>query len=449
MASRYTAPNGDTWIFVKAANKKRRPVRLGSQTRHDAEEAERRVETIERCFHRGGDLDPMTRMWVQQLPAVLHDRLARTGLLPEDLVDRERSTPTYAAPAAPVTPPVRDCSLDRLVTRWQETVAQVEPQTVGNYDREVDRLRRFVSWLDLIDEQEAEQNGGKPRKRMKDIRHLVAADGARFPGWMEKHGRVKGDKALSKSTISRSVGTIQRIVEHAVLEEWILKNPFGHLTRQGEFNEDRHVYVTARLIDHLIEISGDDELAAMLALSRYASYRGPSEFKSLCWIDVDWENAMIAITASKTKRYRNGKRRRAPLNERCIKLLNRLWDRAGESQDKVFPRLGDLDSSQLSERVEILCRRTGVALWEKPWINLRASCETDWQQIDKMQPFETAAYMGHSATVALLHYNRVAKDRVADLPADLIQDEAKQTKRGSSDRSTNRSTRISSRISSH
>jgi integrase len=418
MASRSTCPNGDTWIFVKASNGKRRAIRLGKLTKEDAEEAERRIRKIE-ATHQGLDkLDRMTLLWLDELPRVLRERVVRTGIVPADVA----APPEVASVAgysphspAPARVTVRDCSLETLIAKWRETLT-VEPQSSVSYDQMVDRVRRFLAWLATRPLSEGEE----PRNPLADVRQLRPADGNRFEAWLIEHGRKQSDKPLAASTASRTIGAAQTLFEFGVLEGWYLKSPFDHLTRRGEFNDERNVYVTARLIDKLVEISPDQELATALVLSRYATFRGPSEFAALAWSDVDWEASMIGITAPKTKRYRFGRRRRAPLNAKVLAQLNKLWDDTPGKAVKVLPRIGSLESSPLNERLELLCRRLGVALWDKPWTNMRASCETDWQQIDKMQPFETAAYMGHGATVALLHYNRVAKDRVADLPPALI-----------------------------
>ena len=192
-------------------------------------------------------------------------------------------------------------------------------------------------------------------------------------------------------------------------------NPCTHLRAEGEFNEERNFYITPRLVDALIDECPDLELRAMIALSRYASFRGPSEFEPLLWHDVDFDRGMVTITSTKTKRYRNGARRSAPLNGEALKRIEELWEAADEGVTRVFPRLGNSDSSRLNQRLNTLCRRLGVPLWDKPFTNMRASCETDWQEAGH-QALTTATWMGHSVAVALQHYNRVAKDRVVDLP---------------------------------
>lgn len=382
MASRSTRPNGHTWIFVKAANGKRRAVRLGLLADEVASEAARRLEKLERHWHRREPLDAVTSAWLDSLPPVLLERVVSTGLVALD----GRSAPVSS-----------DRSLSRLLAEWKSTL-DVEPQTLVNYEQVGSSLRRYF---------------GADR----DVTSISPADGDKFRAWLVEHGRA-GDrpKPLSRATVSKTVKVARRIFEFARRLRWTHDNPLAHLRAGGEVNVDRSCYVTPALVDRVAEECEDLELRAMLLLSRFATMRGPSEFSLLTWADVDWAAPAVRITAPKTKRYDRGGRRTTPLESRCVKALEDLWHQLDEaSPAAVFPRLGGLSSSQLSERLERVCRRVGVALWAKPWINLRASCETDWQQ-EGRSIFETAEWMGHAPEIALRHYNRVSKDRVADLP---------------------------------
>lgn len=404
MASRSTREsNGHTWVFVKAANGKRRAIRLGLLSDEDAAEATRRLERLERHCHEGGELDKVTEAWLESLPKTLFDRVVSSGLV------------SVNGAAKPVS---ADQSLSRLLIEWRSTL-DVEPQTLVNYDQVGQYLKRYF---------------GADR----DVTTITPAEGDKFRTWLVESGRNKGDKPLSRATVSKTCKVARRIFEFARRLRWVYDNPLGHLKAGGEVNREREVYVTPRLVDHLVDLATDEELRTMIVLSRFATMRGPSEFEQLKWSDIDWRTPAIRITAPKTKRYEHGGRRTTPLCDRCVDALNRLWDSVEEeSPEAVFPRLGTLDSSQLSGRLQRLCREAGVALWAKPWINLRASCETDWQE-EGRSIFETAEWMGHAPEIALRHYNRVAKDRVADLPA-VAQGEAKQSDQQPPTRSTTRS----------
>lgn len=380
MASQTTRPNGHTWITVKAANGKRRHVRLGSLSPDQAAEAKRRLAQAERHYHQGEPLDAMTLAWLGSIPSDHRKRVQATGLVP-DLGEAD----VLEAP---------DTSVGRLIVEWWSTLS-VAPSTEANYRQTTALVRKYF--------------GGD-----RCVKTIVPADADKFVAWMAAEGRVKGDKPMSRASVSRGSRTVRAIFEFGVRLRWLADNPFMHVRSQGEVNEDRWWYVTPALVDAIVDRCADPELRAMIALSRYATFRGPSEFGQLRWQDIDWSVPSIKITAPKTNRYVGGLLRVSPLEGKALLEMQSLWDRA-EGDPEVFPRLGGASSSDLSSRVEGLCRKIGVALWEKPWTNMRASCETDWQRAGH-QIFDTSEWMGHSPEVALKHYKRVAS-HIADLPA--------------------------------
>ncbi len=84
-----------------------------------------------------------------------------------------------------------------------------------------------------------------------------------------------------------------------------------------------------------------------------------------------------------------------------------MWERAEDGATLVFPNL-QISGAALTNRLECLCKKLGIVIWDKPWINIRASAEAD---ILKTMPInEAAAILGHSPSTALKHYNRYAKE---------------------------------------
>ena len=258
----------------------------------------------------------------------------------------------------------------------------------------------------------------------KLVCELIPADADSVRKWALEKGSAKGRKQ-SRSTVSRAIKTWKPLFDFAVKLRWITRDPdadpreatspFDHLRSEGEFNGERDFYISSRLIDYFIDDEPDLEFKAILALSRYATFRGPSELGQLAWQDVDFEREVVHITAQKTKRHRGGMRRLAPLQGKALEALEKLYDAAPEGAVEVLPRLGGADSSYHTQKLGRLCKRIGIAVWPKPWVNMRACCETDWQAAG-IEIFQTAYWMGHSPVVALQHYNRVAKDRIVDLP---------------------------------
>lgn len=389
MAGRTTRPNGHTWITVKADNGKRRHVRLGQLSKDDADEAQRRLGKIEDAFHGGTPVDAISIAWLASLPPKKRDRVYATGLIPKP----------SAAMATSITP-TGSTNVGRLVGEWRSTL-DVAESTMANYEQTAALVVRYFG-------------------RERCVKSILPAEADKFVTWATREGRVKGESPMSRASISRGVRTVRRIFAFAQRLKWIEENPFAHVHSTGEVNEERWWYVTRRLVDKLIAECPDAELRTMVALSRYATFRGPSEFMQLVWTDIDWDDLTVKITAPKTVRYAGGLLRLCPLEGEAISQLRSLWELAATGDAAVFPRLGGKSSSDISGKLEAVCRRVGVPLWEKPWTNMRASCETDWQKSGK-SIFETSEWMGHSPEVALRHYKRVA-NHIADLPAVLTSE---------------------------
>lgn len=405
MASLYPQPGGHYWVDVKCSNGKRRPIRLGKVSLADAEEFKRRLAILERCFDQGQAVDSVTTAWLHSLDSKAFDRIVRTGLTAVDA----------KAPRA------ADQSIDLLIKEWLSTL-DVEANTLRNYNDALGNLRTYF---------------GPDRS----VPTILPAEADKFKAWLRVSGRQQLiSKPLARSTVSRRCETIREVFWFAVRLKWIDINPFEHIRRGGEWNEERNYYVTPELADHLIAKCDDVELAGMIALSRYATCRGRSELYPLGWSNYDVEAERLLIRSPKTKRHPGGSARVIPFEAipKAITAIGKLWDAAPEKTEAMFPRLSELKWSAVTEKLERLCRTEGIPLWPKPWINLRASCETDWQLAGR-SIFETATWMGHAPEVALRHYNRIAKERVADLP------EVLQPKHGVDTRSTDRSSQVESR----
>ena len=331
MASKTTRPNGHTWVFVKASNGKRRAPRLGTLAADEAEEAARRLTKLEKQFALGLAPDAVTEAWIDSLSPANRKRVIATGLVATD----ERSIERRA----------KARTLDKLIAEWKTTL-DVEPQTLCNYDMVAELLKRYFA-------------------PDRDVASIVPADADKFRAWMAKSGKKNG-KAMSRATVSRSCRTARRIFEFARRLRWAVDNPFEHVRSVGEFNPERCWYVTRRLVDKLIVTCPDVELKAMIALSRYATFRGSSEFGPLTWRDVDFEAATVRITSPKTKRYPNGARRTTPLEGEALRMLGILFELAEDGATDVFPRLGQHDSSALSQRLQSICRTVASHTGRRP-----------------------------------------------------------------------------------
>lgn len=86
--------------------------------------------------------------------------------------------------------------------------------------------------------------------------------------------------------------------------------------------------------------------------------------------------------------------------------LREAWEAAGEGADRIFPQV--TPDSNLRTWLGKVATRAGVELWEKPWVNMRASAATD--AADKFPSHVCESWFGHSEAIANRHYRQVTED---------------------------------------
>ncbi|MFQ5464085.1 MAG: integrase, partial [Phycisphaerae bacterium] len=83
MASISTEPNGRRTIQFKAADGRRRSIRLGKISQRHAMAVKLKVEQLVASSLTGHAMDDETARWAASLDDVLRDRLAAVGLVPK------------------------------------------------------------------------------------------------------------------------------------------------------------------------------------------------------------------------------------------------------------------------------------------------------------------------------------------------------------------------------
>jgi integrase len=85
----------------------------------------------------------------------------------------------------------------------------------------------------------------------------------------------------------------------AMNRKLISENPFAHVRhRIGDVSE-RRAYIPADDALRVIEHCPNTTWKVLVALSRFAGLRTPSESLSLKWADVDWERQRITVPVPK------------------------------------------------------------------------------------------------------------------------------------------------------
>lgn len=367
MASRSTRPNGHQWIFFSYAGK-RHTVRLGAVEPDAAAEFQRKLERAIKTRTLGLELDPEIRAWIASLSDQHHANLAKAGLT------GERGARTLGE--------LRDSFRNHLKQEG------AKPRTIANVN---------VVLRNLIDHFDADQTLGS----------LTAEHAAEFRSELRDAGRVGGGE-LARTTVSRRVRRAREIFEFATDRGWIAANPFSKQRKWSEVNSARDHYVTPEDTAKLMGAAPCDEWRLLVALTRYAGVRCPSEVHELRWAWFNWSEGVFRVFAPKTEHHEGRAWRQVPIFEEIGPHLDALRKHALVGQTHVFPNCQS-SGSALTGKLRRICGAAEVEPWPKAWVNMRASSERDMLLNHPID--DCAAWLGHSPETALKHYNRVAKDQ--------------------------------------
>lgn len=364
MASGTTRPSGSQWVFFSAGGK-RHTLRLGNVGLAARQEVERRIDRLTAQRGAGLPLDIDLRQWLASLDRRTHAMLARCGLT--------------------------EARSDQTV---QELFAW-HAEHLTSHNKARGTLKVF---------QRVEANCLACWGADRLIVDLKPIDADALQAWMLARG--KSGKPLASTTTSRRVAMARQVFDAAKSRGWLTANPFSHIRRRGESNPDRDEYVTWDDAERLIEAETTAEFRLLLALARMCGLRCPSELAPLPWSAVDWDLNIFNVEAPKT-RSRGKPRRDIPIFRGLAPYFREAFDAAPERSDLMFPNFQG-SSTAITNRLERLCRKCRIAMWPKPWMNMRASAERD--MLKGLPLDEAAAFLGHSPETALRHYSRVFKD---------------------------------------
>jgi hypothetical protein len=148
----------------------------------------------------------------------------------------------------------------------------------------------------------------------------------------------------------------------------------------------------------------------LIALSRFAGLRVPSEAMSLRWQDIDWDRGRITVPCPKLEHLAGRGYRVIPLFADVRPYLEEAWDRAPEGAKYVFAEeyrrrahgKHGWAGCNLRSTLEKIIKRAKVSQWTRLWHSMRASCETD---LAREYPLAVVAkWLGNTAAVAMRHY---------------------------------------------
>lgn len=357
MACLYHEKDRDTWrVIYNDGTGKRRTLSLGKVAKRQGEWWRTLVEELLHAQAAGGIVTKQLSDKVGRVSPEMLTRLAHLGLI-------EPPTPN------------EDMELGRVIDRFIELhEGEESTKTV---------IRRCRRHLVL--------HFGETR-RIDTITKLEA------DAWGEY---LTETAKLSKATKGRTIKTGKQIFKWAMKRDLIEKSPFAELVGNKSVNPDRMVFVDRATIDRVIDHCPDAEWRLLIALSRYAGLRCPTEHLELKWSDINWERGVMTVRSPKTKRYPNGASRVVPLFKELKPYLEDCFHRPDADPVHVIGRYRR-SNANLRTQLERYIARAGLKTWPKLFQNLRASRATE---LKTSLPAHTAAkIMGHSIEVAANHY---------------------------------------------
>jgi integrase len=211
-------------------------------------------------------------------------------------------------------------------------------------------------------------------------------------------------KSSKPTTAGKIIKQARMFLEAAKKDRLITENPFSGLSAAGKIDQTRKHYIEPATAAALIAKAPDCTWRLIIALSRYAGFRAPSEIIALEWDHIDWESSLINNHSPKTGL------RKVPIFAEVRPYLDQCWEIA-DGQRYVVPKYRHANSGPLTKRLKSICKLAGVKCWAKPWVNLRASARTDLEA--RFPSHVCNVWLGHGSAVAEEHYLRVTPDHLA------------------------------------
>ncbi len=254
----------------------------------------------------------------------------------------------------------------------------------------------------------------------RPLESIKLRDAEEWVTWLAAEGskRDSENTKLEGNTVRRRTGTARQIFATAISWELLTKNPFvgKKMSTTVLANEARKKFVSWENVQKVIQVAPNAEWKALIAFVRLVGPRVPSELVGLTWADIDFVSKKIVIKSPKTKQHGGEHTMRScPLFPELVSYLQALAETVGPGVDvplstPVFPIAVD-PGVNLRTALARLIVLAGLTPWEKLFVNLRSSRETEL--LDVFPITDVCRWFGHSPQVAVKFYTQ-ARTEVAD-----------------------------------
>ncbi len=225
-------------------------------------------------------------------------------------------------------------------------------------------------------------------------------------------------KLYQPSTWGRRIKHLKTMFELAVSAGWIQKNPFEHLRGSAKTNHSRDFFIRLELAQEVLKACPDARWRLLFSFARWGGLRMPSEVSFLRWSDVMWDSDKIRIKVpKKTGRIEqergNFSQRFIPIFPEIRTALEEYAAETGEKtgeNDSIFPELDGSDraGALIRKQFRQLLKRANIVEWPKLFNNLRATRDTELQDIYPLH--KVCSWLGHTPRISLKHYAQMTSD---------------------------------------
>jgi integrase len=148
----------------------------------------------------------------------------------------------------------------------------------------------------------------------------------------ERNGQVMlmASRPLAAATVAKRVHVAKCIFSRARRWKLVPENPFEHLRAGPQSNPNRAFYVRPEVVQRIIDGCPCPQWKAIIALSRFAGLRCPSEIVELRWGDINRERSLMTVRSPKTAAHDGHAVRIVPITPELRPILQALFDRAPE-----------------------------------------------------------------------------------------------------------------------
>ncbi len=243
---------------------------------------------------------------------------------------------------------------------------------------------------------------------------LVEVIGDKFLDRVNESDAAKfGKQVYSQSAISESHGGKQvkrarQFFNQAVKERILERNPFSGVRASTQIAQNRKAYITPSASELILEQMPSQLWRVIFCLARHCGFRVPSEILTLTWSSVDWSNKRITIRSPKQVNHAHRSVRIAPVCPMLELELRALFEMAPDGAVYVCDKYRTGSTAQFRKPLLRAIANAGLAEWPKLWMNLRASCRTDWLCVAPVHAVNE--WMGHDGKVGEKHYDRIKDD---------------------------------------